>query len=98
MLHTILDNIELNDKPIVKILFRNKDTRVVVVGLKKGIKMIDHQLPAQARLIMMKGSIHIDSKIEEVDLNEFDEYIIPPKVIHQVYAEEDAMIFIILDF
>ena len=75
MLHAILDQISESEKPIIKIIFRNDDTRVVAFGLKKGLKLIDHQLPVNAKILMLKGEIEIDSKIEIVNLKEFDEYI-----------------------
>ena len=45
MLHTIWDKISTTDRPIVKIIFRNENTRVVAFGLQKGMKLTDHQLP-----------------------------------------------------
>ena len=47
---------------------------------------------------MLKGEIEIDSKIEIVNLKEFDEYILPPKVIHQVTSLQDSMMLVILNF
>lgn len=98
MLHAILDHISESDKPIIKIIFRNDNTRVVAFGLKKGLRLIDHQLPVDARILILKGKIEIDSKIEIVHLKEFDEYIIPPKVIHQVTSLQDSMMMVILNF
>ncbi len=98
MLHTIWDKISTTDRPIVKIIFRNENTRVVAFGLQKGMKLTDHQLPVYTKIIMMKGEIELESKIETVLLKEFDEYIIDPKVIHQVIANEDAMMLLILNF
>ncbi len=98
MLHAILDQISESEKPIIKIIFRNDDTRVVAFGLKKGLKLIDHQLPVNAKILMLKGEIEIDSKIEIVNLKEFDEYILPPKVIHQVTSLQDSMMLVILNF
>ncbi|WP_413533336.1 hypothetical protein [Empedobacter brevis] len=98
MLHHIWNQISESDKSIVKIIFRNDDTRVVAFGLKKGLKLIDHQLPVNAKILILKGEIEIDSKIEIVNLKEFDDYVLPPKVIHQVTALEDSMMLVILNF
>lgn len=98
MLHTILDQISESEKPIIKIIFTNNSTRVVAFGLKEGLRLIDHQLPVNAKIIVLKGEIEIDSKIEIVHLKEFDEYIIPPKVIHQVISKKDSMMLVILNF
>ncbi|GEM53532.1 hypothetical protein [Empedobacter brevis] len=98
MLHAIVDQISKLEKPIIKIIFRNDNTRVVAFGLKEGLKLIDHQLPVDAKIMMLKGEIEIDSKIEVVNLKTYDEYEIPRKVIHQVTSKQDAMMLVILNF
>ena len=98
MLHTIWDNIAETDRPIMKIIFRNNNTRVIAFGLKKGMKLTDHQLPVNTKIILMKGEVEIESKIETVTLSDFDEYEIAPKVIHQVTAKNDLMMLVILNF
>lgn len=98
MLNTIFSEIEVSDKPILRIIFRNNVTRIAIIGLKKGMRLVDHQLPVDARIIMLEGEIEIDSKIEIINLKKFNEYEIPRKVIHQVRTNENAMLMIILNF
>lgn len=98
MLRTIADRLAHAKKPIIKVLFRNKNTRIVAFGLKKGMKLIDHQLPVATKIILLKGEMEIDSKIEIISLEEYQNYEIPPKVIHQVRAFEDTIALLILDF
>ncbi len=46
MLHAIFRSvISESEKPIIKIIFRNDDARVVAFRLKKGLKLMDHKLP-----------------------------------------------------
>lgn len=98
MLRTIADRLATANKPIIKVLFRNKNTRIVAFGLRKGMKLVDHQLPVTTKIIILKGEMEIDSKIEVKLLEEFHEYEIPPKVIHQVRVHEDTIALLVLDF
>lgn len=98
MLKLIAEKLKQTDKPIFKVIFRNNHTRVVAFGLKKGMKLIDHQLPVCTKIILIKGEVEIDSKIEILNLKEFDTYTIPTKVIHQVKAHDDTIMLLILDF
>lgn len=98
MLNTIFSQIEESTKPILRVIFRNNVTRIAIIGLKKGMRLVDHQLPVDARIIMLEGEIEIDSKIEIITLKKFNEYEIPRKVIHQVRTNENAMLMIILNF
>lgn len=98
MLNKILSDIPTCKNPIIRVIFRNSCTRIAAIGLKKGMKLTDHQLPVNTKIIILEGNIEIDSKIEIVELFKFNEYEIPQKVIHQVRAKEDSLILIALDF
>lgn len=98
MLRTLADRLVTAKKPIIKVLFRNKNTRIVALGMKTGMKLVDHQLPVATKIILLKGKMEIDSKIEVIVLEEYQHYEIPPKVIHQVRVYEDAIALLILDF
>ena len=82
----------------MRVIFRNNNTRIVAIGLKKGMKLIDHRLPVTTKMILIKGQVIIDSKIEIITLTEYQQYEIPAKVIHQVRVEEDALALLFLDF
>lgn len=98
MLNKMIAEIPTCKKPILRVIFRNSCTRIAALGLKKGMRLIDHQLPVDTKIIMLEGNIEIDSKIEVVILNKFDEYDIPRKVIHQVRANENSLLLITLNF
>jgi len=55
-------------------------------------------LPVATKIILLKGVMEIDSKIEVIVLEEYQNYEIPPKVIHQVRVHEDAIALLVLDF
>ncbi|MBF0596289.1 cupin domain-containing protein [Faecalibacter rhinopitheci] len=98
MLNNIIKQLDTCNKPILHVIFRNNNTRIAALGLRKGQKLIDHQLPVAAKIILLEGKIEIDSKIEIVVLEKFNEYEIPKKVIHQVRTIENALALIVLDF
>ncbi|HEY4540660.1 MAG TPA: hypothetical protein VIG94_11720 [Faecalibacter sp.] len=98
MLKSIIDNLSTCEKPLMRVIFRNNTTRIVAIGLKKGMKLVDHRLPVITKMILIKGQVIIDSKIEIVTLTEYQQYEIPAKVIHQVKVEEDALALLFLDF
>ena len=98
MLNKIYSEIATCKKPILRVIFRNSCTRIAALGLKKGMRLIDHQLPVDTKIIILEGEIEIDSKIEVVNLTKLNEYEIPRKVIHQVRAKEDALLLITLNF
>jgi hypothetical protein len=98
MLNKMLSQLETCKRPMLHVIFRNSITRIAALGLKKGMKLVDHQLPVDTKIIILEGEIEIDSKIEVVTLTKFNEYNIPPKVIHQVRARENSLILITLNF
>ena len=98
MINKIIADIPTAKRPILRVIFRNSCTRIAALGLKKGMRLIDHQLPVNTKIIMLEGKIEIDSKIEVVVLEKYNEYEIPQKVIHQVRAKEDSLLLIALNF
>ena len=98
MLKIIAEQLHQSDKPIFKVLFRNNHTRIVGFGVKKGMKLVDHQLPVCTKIAIIEGCLVIDSKIEVITLHKFDTYTMPKKVIHQVRVLEDTIALLILDF
>jgi hypothetical protein len=81
--------------PVVKVLVKGTAGKVVVLGLKKGMVLKEHQTGVNTRLVVIDGQINYFSRHGTVTMNKFDELDIPVNEPHSVAALADSICFLI---
>lgn len=95
IIQEVLAQLENAVNPIVKILQRGDQFKVIVMGFKKGMVLKEHQTPIPAKLVVIDGSVLYRQGEGSVTLNRFDEQKIPVAVIHSVEALENSICILI---
>lgn len=95
IIEEIAAQLETAVNPVIKILRKGEGFKVIVIGLKKGIVLKEHQTPIIAKLVVIKGSVIYRESDREIKLNQFQDLEIPVNVKHAVEAEENSICFLI---
>lgn len=90
----ILDKISFYpDKPSIRVIKKEKNMKMVAVGLGKGAKLDKHTTSDPALLVVLKGKIDFIINGQTIRLNEMDTYDIPVDVEHEVIGINNENIF-----
>lgn len=83
------------DKPIVKVLQKTENVKIIVLGLKKGISLKEHQTSVITKLVVIEGNIIYREGSASVMIDRFEDIDIPVNTPHAVEAMEDSICFLI---
>lgn len=97
MLKDILEKLPHSDKPLTTLLLKNENTKVIAVGLKKGVVLNNHKAPGTTKLIVVKGEVKYTTAHKEIVLQLFDEYDIPLEEIHRVEGLQDSLFLLLVN-
>lgn len=89
-LSEILHALSKPDKPLVKVLHKCRESEIIILAFKKGVKLPKHLTHMPAQLWVLRGKIkymqdNTSEIIEEMDVKE-----IPVNVYHEVLALEES--------
>lgn len=91
----ILEALSDPGKPVVKTLHACQDSKIMILGFKKGMKLPKHQSPVPAVLWVLKGTVTYTEDGHKEMLEEMECKNIPPKTDHEVYAYTDSFCLLI---
>lgn len=83
------------DKPVTKLLQKSEHGRVIVLGLKKGVSLKEHQTSIPTKLVVIEGSIRYVQGNASVEINCYEDIDIPVNKPHAVDALENSICFLI---
>ncbi|MEQ9405619.1 MAG: hypothetical protein RIM99_18665 [Cyclobacteriaceae bacterium] len=91
---TILEELSTSEKPVAKVLHKSDSSRTVCIGFNKGMQLKEHKTTKPTTLLVLNGSIEYTEGEEVYNLSKYDQYEIPPNVVHAVNALEDSLIML----
>jgi quercetin dioxygenase-like cupin family protein len=91
----VLTQLESAAGPVVKVLQRGEQGKVIVLGFKSGMVLKEHKTPITTKLVVIDGSVIYRTGEEETVISKFDELDIPVNVPHAVEALEDSVCLLI---
>ena len=92
----VLSLLENASGPVAKRLqYGGHGSRVIVLGLKKGMVLKEHKTNTPTKLVVIDGSVIYRKTEAWVVMNKFDEMDIPVNGPHSVEALEDSICFLI---
>ena len=59
----------------------DKDTKVIVIGLRKNLRLKEHATPVPAKLTVLEGSVKYIQGEATTVLNQYDEQEIPVQIV-----------------
>ncbi len=77
-------------------LAHGDETTLVLVALKAGNTLEEHQAPAAATVITLSGNIIFTSSAEKITLEQGEAVTFTADVLHAVYASEDSAFLIVI--
>ncbi|ATP55620.1 hypothetical protein CPT03_03620 [Pedobacter ginsengisoli] len=81
--------------PIIKVLERGDQFKVIVLAFKKEMVLRAHQTPLKTKLVVIEGKVSYKEAGRLVVLDQFDDLEIPKKVLHSVEAIADSICLLI---
>lgn len=92
---TIKQLLETSDTPVARAIFHQEHFRVLAIGFKKAMILKDHKTPYESKFVVMEGSVMYKQDDKQLQMNQYDECLIPLNVIHSVVALEDSLCLLI---
>ena len=77
-------------------LAHGSEMTLVLVALKAGTTLEDHQAPAAATVITLSGDIIFTTSGEKITLEQGEAVTFTADVLHAVYASEDSAFLIVI--
>ncbi len=86
-----------SDKPVVEKIYQADGSKLIAIGMKKGVVLADHKAPSKAKIMVIKGEIDFNTETNSIRLAVSDSLDIPLDVTHSVEAYEDALFLLLLE-
>ena len=77
-------------------LAHGDELTLVLVALKSGATLEDHQAPAAATVIAFSGNIIFTTSAEKITLGQGEAVTFTADILHAVYASEDSAFLIVI--
>lgn len=77
-------------------LAHGDELTIVLVALKAGTTLEDHQAPAAATVIALSGNIIFTTSAEKITLGQGEAVTFTADILHAVYASEDSGFLIVI--
>jgi quercetin dioxygenase-like cupin family protein len=81
--------------PVARALYLKEHLRVLAIGFKSDMILKDHKTPYDSKLVILEGKVIYKEGDKEIELKQYDEYLIPKDMTHSVTATEDSLCFLI---
>jgi quercetin dioxygenase-like cupin family protein len=85
------------EAPVVEAIFKAEGSKVIAIGMKRGVVLHKHTAPSKAKLLVIKGEVDFNTENQSKRLALYDTYDIPLEVTHSVEAYEDALFLLLLE-
>lgn len=90
-------SLKLSDQPVIKKILDENGTKVLAIGLKRGVELTELVAPCKAKLLVIKGEIDFNTNLESRRYACYESYDIPINLKHSVVAWDDAIFLLFLN-
>lgn len=97
MMTEVAENLKLSDRPVIKKILDENGTKIMAIGLGRGVELAEHVAPCKTRLLVIKGEIDFNTATESKRFTCYESYDIPFNVKHSVVAWDDAIFLLFLN-
>ncbi|WP_255505984.1 hypothetical protein [Mesonia sp. K4-1] len=97
MMTELAKSLKLSDQPVIKKILDENGTKVLAIGLKRGVELTEHVAPCKAKLLVIKGEIDFNTNSESRRYACYESYDIPINLKHSVVAWDDAIFLLFLN-
>lgn len=87
----IYEKLDTATNPVAQVLHKGENSKVLVIGFKKGMILKEHLTNTPSKLTVLLGSVQFNEPEQSEILETFDEKIIPTGILHSVIALEDSL-------
>jgi len=87
----IKEQIKNSQKPVVSIIAKGNNSKLIAIGLGKGVLLKEHTAPGPTKMIILKGQIEYKAIHQSKLLSALDEYQIPMDELHSVVGVEESI-------
>lgn len=95
IIQDVLSQLEDAAGPVVKVLQRTDNIKVIALGFKKGMILKEHKTGVTTKLLIMDGCVIYKKAEASVVMDKYDDLDIPINVLHSVEALEDSVCLLI---
>lgn len=97
MITEVAQNLKISDRPVMKKILDENGTKIMAIGLRRGVELSEQVAPCKAKLLVIKGEIDFNTKTESIRFARYESYDIPKNVKHSVVAWDDAIFLLFLN-
>ena len=87
----IIQELETARHPVAKALYKGEHCKVLVIGFKNRMKLVEHKAHQPTKLTVLTGHVWYSEGERELELYQYDEVEIPVNITHSLEAMEDSL-------
>jgi hypothetical protein len=87
----VLEQLEIPAHPVEKALHKGDQSKVLIIGFKKGMILKEHKTHLPAHLTALTGKVIYHEGESQKVLSQYDETDIPIEMLHSVESLEDGL-------
>lgn len=91
ILKEIKNELAIANHPIAKALHKTAHSKVLAIGLKKGMILKEHQAHLPTKIFVLEGEIIYKENDCHATLYQYYELEIPTNVLHSIEATSDSL-------
>lgn len=95
-IQSILEKLPDSEKPIVQILHKHNDAKVLAIAFKRGMVLKEHKAQVDGKLLCIAGKVVYIEGNNRFEINKFQEKEITAFIPHSVEAIDDSICIICL--
>jgi quercetin dioxygenase-like cupin family protein len=95
IINEIIEKLQTAQSPVARIFYKSGNSKLLLIGFKKGMTLEKHKTHVPARLLVLSGAVKYIQEEFENPLKKFDYQDIPVDVFHEVFAGEDSLCMLI---
>ena len=97
MMTEVAEKLKKSNAPVVKEIHNENGTKILAIGLGRGVTLAEHVAPCKAKLLVVQGEIDFNTATESKRFACYESYNIPMDVKHSVVAWDDAIFLLFLN-
>jgi len=87
----IKEELKTAKHPIAKSLHHGTGFKVLIMGFRKGMILMEHKAHMASKLTVLEGAVVYKEENRKIELKQYEEVIIPVEITHSVEALEDSL-------
>lgn len=96
VLNQIESALVTSEQPVIEQIYDLASKKLLVIGLRNGLALAEQWYDGQAKVMVVKGEIDLNTATHSYRLERFDTFDIPANMLHTIVGMYDAIFLLLI--